>query len=168
MKHPRWVDVTRYQVGDVLWHGTSMAYGVVELQRPSWVSDSHVVASWFSKWKLGSDGAGGVARVLKYEVVRPFTLPSYPAHGRNSGVGRHTFAVWAMALASGMTPDEIEDEARSPDDIYGLVEDLCAAGHAGWRIINNYSTGDDILLCKPDLLLRRVPAGSERRPVRGE
>lgn len=157
-KLPRWVDVTHYQRGDVLWHGTSMAYGITDLQRPAWVSNSHAVASWFSRWKL--DTKSEMARVMKYVVVQPFTLPTFDARlgvrMPGAGTSNMDFSTWLARL--------LDDDLDFIHDLYGRADEVCRAGLPGWRIVNNYDSGDDILLCHPDRLLRRVQAGAARKP----
>lgn len=148
-KLPSWVETTRYNVGDVLWHGTSARFGITDLKRPSWVSNSHAVASLFARWRAGTGGAP--VRVLRYEVVRPFTLPTFYERGFNYG----SFGLWLARL--------LDSDLDFISDLYGRADDVCASGFQGWRYVNHYAHGDDILLCKPDLLLRRVQAGGRRR-----
>ena len=162
-KIPAWCEVTEYRPGDILWHGTARAHGIDDLQRPSWVSNSHAVASDFARWRLDDDR--GVSRVLKYMVVQHFALPSM------SSRSLEPLGLWVSRLIDNRPPD---DETDDPDyyngyeehEIDGMAEAVCRAGFHGWRIINNYSLGDDIMLCKPDRLLRRVQAGRDWRPRR--
>lgn len=157
---PSWCEVTHYKVGDVLWHGTAKAYGFATLSRPAWVSDSHVVASNFARWRLDDDR--GVSRVMRYVVARPFTLPTM------SGRSNEALGLWIQRVVDNRPPagdeDDLYYEGYEEHEIDAMAAFVCRAGFHGWRITDNYGPGDDILLCKPDLLLRRAQAGPHRRP----
>lgn len=168
-RFPRGVRSTHYRRGTVLWHGTSHPYGITDLRGPMWVSDSRDVARWFSTWKVdgifvGPEGEEPrhrtrreVPRILKIEVVEPFSLPTFEArhaHGADNFAG---FSGWMAELLD-------DEELRDGGDMEEFTNALCGTSYLGWRIVMNYQTGDDIMLCNPERYLRRVPARGEWKP----
>ncbi len=157
---PSWCEVTHYKVGQVLWHGTSHQQGFPMLRGPAWVSDSHAVASTFAGffYSMRKEWVGP-PRVLKFEVAQPFSLPTL--HARD----RVPFEAWAARLVyggRGFDPDSGSDMDR--EGIAHVAGEVCDAGFHGWRITDNYEPGDDIMLCFPERLLRRVQAGQRLWP----
>jgi hypothetical protein len=161
-RFPRGVRSTYYRRGDVLWHGTSHVTGIVDLVGPMWVSNSRDVARWFSTWKLGSAWDGklpvspqrAVPRLLKLEVIEPFSLPTLEARGCDDF---SNFAEWLVALTG-------DEDLREGGDMDEFAHSMCGTSYVGWRVVMNYHAGDDILICHPEHYLRRVPARGDWRP----
>lgn len=142
---------THYRRGTVLWHGTNAGVGFRELRGPAWVSDSRAVARTFATSYTNRDGE--LSRVTKYVVDVPFSLPTYDAHGGST----ISFEEWLAWLTN--EPDL--DLSSGSNEI---AETVCARGLDGWRIIDNYMPGDDIMICRPERFLRRVSTGGAWRP----
>lgn len=165
MKAPPGVTFTEYAVGTVLWHGTSYPSGFRGLQGPMWVSNSHAVASWFSTWRY-TEGDEGVPRVHKYEVIAPFRVPTFNIRDPMGEILDNwpedytKFQAWTAHLIDGLGAYDPSDFA----DIEWLALTFCKKDYEGWRLIQNYTTGDDIMICKPERHLRRVHAGTWWRP----
>lgn len=166
MTPPTGIDVTRYRPGDVLWHGTSYPNGFADLKGPMWVSNSHAVASWFSTWRF-TEGDEGVPRVHKYVVTEPFDVPVFNIYDRrmkavldDAPMHQTLFLSWANYVLD----QTMEIDPSELSDIEWLANAFCDAGYAGWRLVQNYDSGDDIMVCDPARYLRRVQAGAQRRP----
>jgi hypothetical protein len=146
---------TYYRRGTVLWHGTNAGEGFRDLRGPAWVSDSREVARLFAGFH--KNGAQDPARIMKYVVDVPFSLPTYDGRG-------------AVATVSGLLPMAAWIERLTRHDFDGvynvgdMVDAVCRAGFPGWRVVMNYETGDDIMLCRPERFLRRVSTRGAWRP----
>jgi len=124
--------------GETLYHGTWFRGTDAELDEfvypdaPAWFSETRGVAEKFSashKW-----GRGRVV-MLEYRVTR-----------RIPGVLVFDYEGWVRfnRLAKRDSGWDADDDDM---DIVDLAESLCDNGLRGWRVLDNYQPGDDLMLC---------------------
>lgn len=147
--------------GTTLWHGTGAEVGFTVPHGPAWFSDSRAVAYHFAWLHAPMIGPTFPARVMKFVVVDDIELPVI-THRESRGTGRPDYEneVW--------TSDPWRQFIRSfkiggeDDDVDQFADRVCRR-YNGWRVVNNYDTGDDIMLCNPERWVKRVKSDFWRR-----
>ena len=147
--------------GTTLWHGTGAETGFTMPHGPAWFSDARSVAQHFAWLRAPMGGPLFPSRILRFEVIEDLALPTVHATEvlkRSNGRAGEVFGtrVWGQF---------VEEMIGRGGDMDDLSDAVCTKFN-GWRVVNNYQPGDDIMLCRPGRFLRRVQAGWKPGPSR--
>lgn len=133
-------------MGDLLYHGTSVAADFTELNGPAWLSDSWKVASRFVGWH-----AGPRPRVMTYRVI---DVPRMAMIDSERDFAE--LAEWVEETTGLDTGGEMHE----------IADAVCSTRLDGWHSPDNYPEGSDTLICRPGAFLEFVGEEMVKKPTK--